>query len=77
MASIAFLRQILSGQKRLLALDQVRVVGEVERYAELEIGSLLQYARDHLPECLEYLPDNLDNSKIDRVYLMTVRYNYG
>ena len=77
MASLGFLRQILSGEKNCLELNRVRFVEHCERYPELEIGSLLEYAREHVPGCFNYLPDDPDDhTKIDRGYLLNVQIRF-
>ena len=67
-----FLRQLLSGQKRMLLLSEARFVTQAERYPELSVTSLLQHVHMELPQALEYLPDDPTPETICRKFLMNI-----
>ena len=70
--TIVFLRDILSGRKRMLRKNNVRQVVGAERYEELSIANLLAHVDMHQRDVLQYLPDNPAPNNIDRGYLMNV-----
>lgn len=55
----------------MLRMAEVRFVNAAERYNELSVASLMEYAREHLPVLLDYLP-NIEPAKIDRKFLLNV-----
>ena len=77
MASMEFVRQILSGEKLLLQSNQVRHIRYLERFPALTIASLLAWGRDNIPELDRYIPDFVDQdySKVDRLFLASVESN--
>lgn len=52
--------------------DNWRPVQALERYEELSVQRLIQHCQDNLPVVLRYLPDELEPSNIDRMYLASV-----
>lgn len=72
MASLDFLKRILSGAKRMLPIGQVRHVNQAERYTELSVQSLLNYAANNMPQLFLYLPDNPSPERLCRKYLLNV-----
>lgn len=70
-----FLRDILSGRKRLLRLDQLRALQQVECYDELKLDNLLEYARQNINALFQYLPDNYVTTKVSRSYVINVSFD--
>jgi len=72
MCNVDFLRDILSGRKRLLKMNQVRFVIGSERYADLTLANLLRYAETNLRELEEFIPNNVQPNKLCRDYVLNV-----
>lgn len=73
MCTVDFLREILSGRKRLLKLNAVRFVIGTERYQDLTLTSLLRYAEDNLRELEQFVPNNVQPNKLCREYVLNVK----
>lgn len=72
MASMDFLRAVLSGQKSLLKLNQVRFLIGLEKYNELTLANLLERARTAVPRLFDYLPQDYIISRLSREYVLNV-----
>lgn len=72
MTTLDFLKQILAKQKLLLKLEQVRFVTGAERYTELSLNALIEYANIQMRDLFNYLPSNPVPAKLDRNYVLNV-----
>ena len=70
-----FLRQILSGQKKLLNLKQVKYIQAREKYRLLSVRRVLEICRDEGLRVEDYLPDYTSETEIDRSFLHNVSIN--
>ena len=76
MATLPFLKDILSGRKKLIKLQNARIVVELERYSELTIERLMEYGEQNIINFNDYLPEDIQRPKICRQYLSTVSLYY-
>lgn len=67
-----FLRAILSGQKSLLKLNEVRFLIGLEKFNELTLANLLERARTDVPRLFDYLPQDYIISRLSREYVLNV-----
>lgn len=74
MVDLEFLRQCLDGRKNTLSKDRLIPIFNLERFPELTLQKMLDFAREQLPEALTYLPDNPQPSSLDRLYVASVCY---
>ena len=72
MASTSFLRDLLSGEKKMVRLEELRAVDHVEAYEELSLSRLLDYAGANLPRLFEYLPQPFVIGKLSRGYVVNI-----
>ena len=71
MVSVAFLKQLLAGQKSMIRLQDASIIEVPEKYHELEIPSLLTHCANEDIPIDRYMPGN-DPAKICRGYLINV-----
>lgn len=74
MCNSQFLKELLAGTKKMVRTRDVRHVENAENYSELSISSLLDFAREHKPQLFEFMPNELDQTRISRRYLIDVSY---
>jgi hypothetical protein len=72
MATMDFLRSLLSGEKQMFKMNVVKFVQVKERYSELSLENLLHHCNQEAPECLNYFPNNPIPVKLCRTYVMNV-----
>ena len=73
MMTLVFIKDILAGRRRLMRIENVQFVPKLEKYPELTVESLLNYARKNLQEFFEYLPaEHNDPAKLSREYCANV-----
>ena len=72
MASTAFLRDLLSGAKQMVRLQDLRAIDHVESYEELSLNNLLDYASNNLPRLFDFLPQPYVIGKLSRGYVVNV-----
>lgn len=70
--TLPFLKAILCGEKQLLPMSQVKPVGGVERFPELTLQKLIDFARENLPELFSYLPEPVEPHRLDRNFVLTL-----
>ena len=68
-------RMLLDGRKAYLIKDQIVPVVHLEHFEELTVANMIIYARENVPQALNYLPDDLTPSKQDRHFGATVDYS--
>lgn len=66
-----FVRQFFQGNKKLLKLAEVRLLGHVPTFPELTVSGLLTELRSPA-DIMAYIPDGISLPKLDRKYVLTV-----
>ena len=72
MATTEFLKDLLSGRKRMVRMQELRPIDTVEKFEELSLQSLLNYGTMHQQNLFEYLPNNYEVTKLSRSYVINV-----
>lgn len=73
MATLPFLKDILSGTKRMVNRNELRICQKLEKFDSLTIANLIGFGMERINNFADYLPDDYQNNKsISREYVSNV-----
>jgi hypothetical protein len=69
-----FIRQLLSGRKKMLKMSRVNFCPPIERYRKLSVKHLVEWSELNVPTLRDFLPDVTNFSSLDRTYVLNVSF---